>query len=74
MSEDFTWQVAATSRHTTNSLRVAIVLACAGVGIIVGCLVMTAIDRASLPRVTAKGSINACTGSERGDVAKASSS
>ena len=57
MSEDFTWQVAATSRHTPNSLRVAIVLACAGVGIIVGCLVMTAIDRASLPRVTAKGSM-----------------
>ena len=62
MSEDFTWQVAATSRHTPNSLRVAIVLACAGVGIIVGCLyplnlVMTAIERASLPRVTAKGSM-----------------
>src|SRR5262249_42899411 len=59
VSEDFTWQRESPSRRAL-SIRVAVVLACAWIGIIAGSyypitILMTAFERASLPRVSFRG-------------------
>jgi hypothetical protein len=61
MSEDFTWEPESPSPRAL-SIRVAVVLACAGMGIIAGSyypitMVMTAFERASLPRVSPRGNL-----------------
>jgi hypothetical protein len=58
VSDDFTWQPDPASRRL--SVRVAIVLFFAGLGVVAGSLypiklVITAFERASLPRVSARG-------------------
>jgi hypothetical protein len=59
VSDDFAWKPATSPRVTSPRLRVTVVLACAGVGLVAGSLhpinkLITAFERASLPRVTAK--------------------
>ena len=61
MSEEFTWQPQSPSRRAF-SIRVATVLACAGIGIIAGSyypitMVMTAFERANLPGVSSRGNL-----------------
>jgi hypothetical protein len=58
MSEDFTWQPEPSARRR-SAIRVALVVACAGVGIAAGSYypiktLMTALQRANLPGVTSK--------------------
>jgi len=62
VSEDFTWQPESPSRRAL-SIRVAVVLACAWIGIIAGSyypitIVMTAFERASLPRVSLRANLS----------------
>ena len=68
MSEDFTWQPQSPSRRAF-SIRVAMVLACAGFGIIAGSyypitMVMTAFVRANLPGVSSRGNLTSPTTQE----------
>ena len=61
MSDDFTWQPESPSRRALR-IRVAVVLACAGIGITAGSyypikMLVTAFERASLPRVSARGNL-----------------
>ena len=59
MSDDFTWKPECSRRRSSMSLRLAVVLACAGLGVAAGSfypikLVVTAFDRASQPRQASK--------------------
>jgi hypothetical protein len=68
MSEDFTWQPEPPYRRAF-SIRVAMVLACAGIGIIAGSyypitMVMTAFERANLPGVSSRGNLPSPTARE----------
>jgi hypothetical protein len=54
MSDDFTWKPESPSQRNSLNLRLAIVLACAWLGVVVGSfypikLVVTAFERASQP-------------------------
>ena len=58
MSDNFAWLPDQSSRRRSMTARLAIVLGCAGLGIAAGALypvkiVLNALERASLPRVTA---------------------
>ena len=64
MSDDFTWQSAPSSQKSGLSLRLIVILICAVIGLAAGSLfpikmVMNVLERASLPRVTAKGNVAA---------------
>jgi hypothetical protein len=68
VSEDFTWQPESPSRRA-SSIRVAVVLACAGIGIVAGSyypikMVIAEFDRASLPRVSPRGNLPSPTAGE----------
>jgi hypothetical protein len=64
VSDDFAWRPATSPRATSPRLRVTVVLACAGVGLVAGSLhpinkLITAFEPASHPHVTAKANLAA---------------
>jgi hypothetical protein len=60
VSDQFTWKPATSPPGTSSSLRVAVVVACAAIGIVAGSLypikkLIAAIERATPPRLTGTG-------------------
>jgi hypothetical protein len=69
MSDDFTWRPEYSSRPNSMSLRLAVVLFCAGLGVVAGSfypikLVVTAFERASQPVQARKENLASSTAQE----------